>query len=123
MANESVRLMISGVCRELLDKARAAKAGAAQSGSDYDKGRHFAIDLPQGALRPLFAQPDLAKRRFASRGRTARLSTYRRNASRSTSRIRTRTHLRGPCRKSSSRTPNLAVRDSSVIQHLRSVSS
>lgn len=43
MVNESVRLMLSDVSRELLDKAKAAKAEAAQSGSDYDKGRHFAL--------------------------------------------------------------------------------
>jgi hypothetical protein len=38
MANE----LLSDVCRELLDLARAARADAANSGSDYDKGRHFA---------------------------------------------------------------------------------
>ena len=43
MANESVRLMISDVSRELLDKARAAKADAARFGSEYDKGRQFAF--------------------------------------------------------------------------------
>lgn len=35
--------MLSDVSRELLDKARAAKADAERSGSDYDKGRHFAF--------------------------------------------------------------------------------
>ena len=43
MATESVRLMLTDVSRELLEKAKAAKADAAQSGSDYDKGRHFAL--------------------------------------------------------------------------------
>lgn len=35
--------MLTDVSRELLEKAKAAKADAAQSGSDYDKGRHFAL--------------------------------------------------------------------------------
>ena len=43
MANESVRLMLCDVNRELLDRAKVAKVEAAQSGSDYDKGRHFAL--------------------------------------------------------------------------------
>ena len=43
METESVRLMLTDVSRELLEKARAAKADAAHSGSDYDKGRHFAL--------------------------------------------------------------------------------
>ena len=43
MDHETIRLMISDVARELLDKAKAAGAEAAQSGSDYDKGRHFAL--------------------------------------------------------------------------------
>jgi hypothetical protein len=43
VANDSVELMISDVIRELIDKAKAAKAEAAKSGSDYDKGRHFAL--------------------------------------------------------------------------------
>jgi hypothetical protein len=34
--------MLTDVSRELLEKAKAAKA-AAHSGSDYDKGRHFAL--------------------------------------------------------------------------------
>lgn len=43
MATETVRLMLTDVSRELLEKAKAAKADAAHSGSDYDKGRHFAL--------------------------------------------------------------------------------
>ena len=43
MDNESVRLMISDVSRELLEKARLAKVDAKGSGADYDKGRHFAL--------------------------------------------------------------------------------
>lgn len=43
MASKSAQLMISDVARELIDKAKAAKAEAARSGSDYDKGRHFAL--------------------------------------------------------------------------------
>jgi len=35
--------MIGDVSRELLDKAKTVKAEAARSGSDYDKGRHFAL--------------------------------------------------------------------------------
>jgi hypothetical protein len=35
--------MLADVSRELLEKAKAAKMDAAQSGSDYDKGRHFAL--------------------------------------------------------------------------------
>jgi hypothetical protein len=31
------------VGRELFEKAKMAKADAARSGSDYDKGRHFAL--------------------------------------------------------------------------------
>jgi hypothetical protein len=38
-----VQLMMLDVSRELIDKARATKAEAARSGSDYDKGRHFAL--------------------------------------------------------------------------------
>lgn len=43
MAPESVRLMLTDVSRELLEMAKAAKADAAHTGSDYDKGRHFAL--------------------------------------------------------------------------------
>ena len=43
MATESVQLMLADVSRELLEKAKAAKTDAAHSGSDYDKGRHFAL--------------------------------------------------------------------------------
>ena len=43
MENESIRLMIRDVSRELLDMARAAKVEAVASGVDYDKGRHFAL--------------------------------------------------------------------------------
>jgi hypothetical protein len=43
MANETAALMLSDVSRELLDKARAAKADAARSVSDFDRGRHFAF--------------------------------------------------------------------------------
>jgi hypothetical protein len=39
---ESVRLMLVDVNYELLEMAKAAKI-AAQSGSDYDKGRQFAL--------------------------------------------------------------------------------
>jgi hypothetical protein len=35
--------MITDVTRELLDKVRAARDTATKSGSDYDKGRHFAL--------------------------------------------------------------------------------
>jgi hypothetical protein len=43
MENESIHLMISDVSRELLEKAKLAKATARNSGADYDKGRHFAL--------------------------------------------------------------------------------
>jgi hypothetical protein len=43
VGNESVQLMLADVTRELLEKAKAAKKDAAQSGSDFDKGRHFAL--------------------------------------------------------------------------------
>jgi hypothetical protein len=43
MDNGSVQLMLADVVRELLEKAKAAKIDAARSGSDYDKGRHFAL--------------------------------------------------------------------------------
>jgi hypothetical protein len=43
MDSESIRHMITDVSRELLDKARHAKDTASKSGSDYDKGRHFAL--------------------------------------------------------------------------------
>lgn len=43
MATESVRLMLVDVSRELLEKSEEAKAAATLSGSDYDKGRHFAL--------------------------------------------------------------------------------
>jgi hypothetical protein len=35
--------MIADVSRELLDKAKAARADAIRSASDYDKGRQFAF--------------------------------------------------------------------------------
>jgi hypothetical protein len=35
--------MLVDVGRELLEKAHAARTDAARSGSDYDKGRHFAL--------------------------------------------------------------------------------
>lgn len=43
MDNEPIRLMIGDVSRELLEKAKIAKAEAKRSGADYDKGRHFAL--------------------------------------------------------------------------------
>lgn len=43
MASNSIELMINDVSRELIEKARTAKSEAARSGSDYDKGRHFAL--------------------------------------------------------------------------------
>jgi hypothetical protein len=43
VTGNSVQLMMRDVGHELLDKARAAKAAAAKSGSGYDKGRHFAL--------------------------------------------------------------------------------
>jgi hypothetical protein len=43
VANNSVHLMMVDVSRELLDKAKAAKAEAARTSLDYDKGRHFAL--------------------------------------------------------------------------------
>lgn len=43
MATESVQLMLADASRELPEKAKAAKTDAAHSGSDYDKGRHFAL--------------------------------------------------------------------------------
>lgn len=43
MADSSIELMIGDVSRELMDKAKSAKAEAERSGSDYDKGRHFAL--------------------------------------------------------------------------------
>ena len=42
METETVQLMLNDVVRELLDKARAAKTAATQSGTDYDKGRLYA---------------------------------------------------------------------------------
>ena len=43
MTNETLRLMLRDVNRELLEKASAAKLSARQSGADYDKGQHFAF--------------------------------------------------------------------------------
>lgn len=43
MSAEAARLMLIDVSRELLERARAARAGAERSESDYDKGRHFAL--------------------------------------------------------------------------------
>ena len=43
MHMEPARLMLSDVSRELLERAKNAKAEATQSVSDYDKGRHFAL--------------------------------------------------------------------------------
>ncbi len=35
--------MVLDVSRELIDNAKTAKADAAKSASDYDKGRHYAL--------------------------------------------------------------------------------
>jgi hypothetical protein len=35
--------MLADVGRELVEKAKAARTDAGHSGSDYDKGRHFAL--------------------------------------------------------------------------------
>ena len=43
METETAQLLLTDVSRELLEKAKAAKADAERSGSDYDKGRHFAL--------------------------------------------------------------------------------
>ncbi len=43
MDHNSVQLMLLDVIRELVDKAKTAKKEAQQSGSDYDKGRHYAL--------------------------------------------------------------------------------
>lgn len=43
MDHNSIQLMMLDVSRELVDKAKAAKAEATRSGSEYDKGRHFAL--------------------------------------------------------------------------------
>lgn len=43
METSTVQRMLSDVATELIEKAKAAKADAEQSGSDYDKGRHFAL--------------------------------------------------------------------------------
>jgi hypothetical protein len=43
MDSDPIRHMITDVTRELLDKVRAARDTATKSGSDYDKGRHFAL--------------------------------------------------------------------------------
>ncbi len=43
MADESTALMLSDFSNELLGWAKAAKAAAARSASEYDKGRHFAL--------------------------------------------------------------------------------
>lgn len=40
---ETAQLLLLDVARELLEKAKAAKADAERSRSDYDKGRHFAF--------------------------------------------------------------------------------
>jgi hypothetical protein len=40
---ETAQLLLTDVSRELVEKAKAAKADAERSGSDYDKGRHFAL--------------------------------------------------------------------------------
>jgi hypothetical protein len=40
---EMVKLLLVDVSRELVEKAKAAKVDAERSGSDYDKGRHFAL--------------------------------------------------------------------------------
>jgi hypothetical protein len=40
---ETVQLLLVDVSRELVEKAKAAKGDAERSGSDYDKGRHFAL--------------------------------------------------------------------------------
>jgi hypothetical protein len=38
-----IQLMMLDVSRELVDKAKVAKAEATRSRSDYDKGRHYAL--------------------------------------------------------------------------------
>ena len=43
MAAKALSLMLTDVGRELFEKAKMARADAARSGSDYDKGRHFAL--------------------------------------------------------------------------------
>ena len=43
MQMEPARLMLSDVSKELMERAKNAQADAAQSVSDYDKGRHFAL--------------------------------------------------------------------------------
>ena len=43
MAINPAHLMLGDLTRELLEMARAARADAATSGSDYDRGRHFAL--------------------------------------------------------------------------------
>lgn len=43
MNADTIRLMLSDVSRELLEKVRTAKAEVRRSGSEYDKGRHLAL--------------------------------------------------------------------------------
>ena len=43
MEDRSFKFMLSDVSKELLEKANLAKANATRSGSDYDKGRQFAL--------------------------------------------------------------------------------
>ena len=43
MHMEPARLMLYDVSRELLERAKNAKADAAQSRADYDRGRQFAF--------------------------------------------------------------------------------
>ncbi len=43
MDTESASRLLADVSRELLEMAKGAKADAAGSSSDYEKGRHFAF--------------------------------------------------------------------------------
>jgi len=43
VTNEPISLMLIDTCRELVEMAKAARAEANQSGTDYDKGRSFAF--------------------------------------------------------------------------------
>ena len=43
MGDRSFKFMLADLSKELLEKANLAKADATRSGSDYDKGRQFAL--------------------------------------------------------------------------------
>lgn len=43
MENNSISLMMLDVMGELIEKAHAARVEASRSGSDYDKGRNYAL--------------------------------------------------------------------------------